>query len=395
MSSLLLSTSHYVGLAIDIAIVLTLLCFAIVGFKKGFLKSIIALFSTVVVLILAVYFANHFAKLINSIYDFTGFIAKKITPSIEKIDGIYASIFPAGMSGSEFYHAYIANSGTNTVLKKFFQYALKGFGADSLTGLKVSEVLAGSIASLIMTIIAGLLLFIIIKIALNLLSRLFDNIASSKIFGGVNKLFGFVFGAAKGTVVILFFTLITIGVSFVPKANKKIYPLIQNETYVTKVVYNTTDKYVEKYLIKSDVITKWINNLWDNRKLEPTQTPSVVETAELLDNTFNNNSGAYEKGYSNITAGSNSTYYKLDKISDLASSANVNITITLEYTGTDLITFELYSVNNLNTSIQKSQSSTAISFVYENVPYTDLLLKLTSSGADLTTSLNIIITENL
>lgn len=394
MSNLLLSASHYVGLAIDIAIVMILLCFSIVGFKKGFLKSIIALFSTVVVLILAVYFANHFAKLINSVYDFTALIAKKITPSIEKIDGIYASTFPEGMSGSEFYHAYIASSGTNSILKKFFQYSLKGFGAEGLAGLKVSEVLAGSIASLIMTIIAGVLLFIIIKIAVNLLSRLFDNIASTKIFGGINKLFGFLFGAIKGAVVVLFFVLLTIGVSFVPKANKKIYPLVQNETYITKAVYNTTDKYVEKYLIKSDVISKWINNLWDNRNLDPVKEKTVAETAEMLDNTFTNNAGNYEKSYTEIKATSSSKYYRINKTSEITNQ-NVNITITLEYTGSDIITFDLYAVSDLNTSIVKSGSSTAISFVYDNINYSDFVLKLTSNGTDITTTMNILITENL
>ena len=394
MSLLLSSTSHYVGLAIDIAIVMILLCFAIAGFKKGFLKSVLALFSTLVVLIVAVYFANHFAKLINSIYDFASLIAKKLAPSIEKIDSIYTSTFPAGMSGSEFYHAYIANSGTNTIIKKFFQYSLKGFSAESIEGLKVSEVLAGSVSSLIMTIVAGILLFIIIKIAINLLSRLFDNISSSRIFGGLNKAVGFVFGALKGSVVVIFFVILTICVSFIPKANKKIYPLIQNETKITKVVYNTTDKYVEKLLIKSDVISKWINNLWDNRNLAPVKEETVADTAEVLDNNFTQNSGSYEKTYSDINATSSTVCYRLNKIEGL-SSTNVNITITLDYTGTDIITFDLISTSDLNTSITKSETSTAISFVYNNINYSDFVLKLTSTGADITATMNILITENL
>lgn len=395
MSSLLLSVSHYIGLAIDIAIVMILLCFAIVGFKKGFLKSVLALFSTLVVLVIAVYFANYFAKLINSIYDFTALIAKKLVPSIEKIDGIYKSSFPEGMSGSEFYHVYIASSGTNSIIKKFFQYSLKGFSAESIAGLKVSEVLAGSIASLIMTIIAGFILFIIIKIAINLLSRLFDNITSIKIFGGINKLLGFVFGAVKGAVVIIFFVLIAIFVSFVPKANKKIYPVVQNDTYITKVIYNTSDKYIEKFLIKSDVISKWINNLWDNRKLEPAkEQQTVADTAQVLDNSFTNNSGNYENSYTELTATSTSVYYRLNKIADI-SSENVNVTITLEYSSEDTIAFELYSVNDLNTNITKSETSTTISFAYNNISYSDFILKLTSSNTNITTTMNILITENL
>lgn len=268
MSFLLASTSHYVGIALDIAVILVLLVFAIIGYKKGFLKSVLALFSTFVVLIASIYFANHFAKLINSIYDFTSLIAKKLAPSIEKIDSIYALTLPAGMSGSAFYSTYIAGSSTNSVLKKFFEYALKGFSAEEIEGLKVSEVLAGSVASIIMTIIAGILLFIIIKIIISLLSRLFENIANSKIFGGLNKLLGLLFGALKGGLLVVFFVFITICLSFIPKVNKKIYPLIQNDTYAIKTIYNLSDKVVEKVVIKSDLLSKWINNLWDNRNLE-------------------------------------------------------------------------------------------------------------------------------
>ena len=391
----LLSTSHYVGLAIDIAIVMILLCFAIAGFKKGFLKSILALFSTVVVLILSVYFANHFAQLINSIYDFTSLIAQKLAPSIEKIDSIYSTAFPEGMSGSEFYHAFVATSGTNSIIKKFFQYALKGFSAESLAGLKVSEVLAGSLASIIMTIIAGVLLFIIIKIAINLLSRLFENISSSRMFGGLNKALGFLFGSIKGTVVILFFILITICLSFVPKINKKIYPVIQNETNVVKLAYNTTDKYVEKFLIKSDVISNWINNLWDNRNLEPAKTQTIADTATVLNDNFVENASAYENSYSDISISSSSAYYRLNTLDVLSEEPTVNITITLTYASSDTIAFELFSTNNLSSSISKSNSSTSISFVYEDIDYTDFILKLTSSNADITATMNIIITENL
>lgn len=267
MSFLLASTSHYVGIVLDIAFVVVLLTFAIIGYHYGLLKSIIALFSTAVVLFLAIYFANGFAKLINSIYDFTALIATKLAPSIKKIDPVFLIDFPAGMSGSQFYTSYISTSGANSVLKKFFKYALKGYSASEIEGLAVADVLAGATASIIMTIISGILLFILIKIALSFLSRFFDNITRTRVLGGLNKILGFIFGAVKGGAILLMFIIITIFVTFVPKANKKIYPLIQNDTKVVKIAYNLTDKYIEKSFIKSDVITKWINNLWDNREL--------------------------------------------------------------------------------------------------------------------------------
>lgn len=395
MSFLLSSTSQYVGLAIDIAIVMILLCFAIVGYKKGFLKSVLALCSTFVVLLLSFYFANHFAKLINSIFDFTTLIAKKLAPSIEKMDSVYAMVFPAGMSGTAFYHTYISSSGTNSIIKRFFEHALKGYSAESIEGLKVSEVLAGSIASLIMTIIAGILLFIIIKIAINLLSRLFENITSVRFFGGLNKILGFLFGAIKGGLIIVFFVLITICLSFVPKVNKKIYPLVQNDTKIVKVVYNTSDKIIEKTVIKSNLLSKWINNLWDNRNLD--EAKSIADDATTLDTALFEYDGVnYTANYENTEILKDGTYLRLNKLEALSQNATVNITISLQDIAEEDITFNLFGIDNLNTAIEKGGDSTTTTFVYNNINFTDYIIELKSANESVLTNLTIKInTENL
>lgn len=289
MSFLLASASHYVGIALDIAFVVVLLTFAFIGYHHGLFKSLIALFSTIVVLFITIYFANAFAKLINSIYDFTALLARKITPSIKKLDPVFMIDFPAGISGAQFYTNYISTSSTNSVLKKFFKFALKGYSAGELDGLSVASVLAGATASIIMTLISGVLLFILIKIALSLLSRFFDNITRIRVLGGLNKILGFVFGAIKGCAILAVFIGITILVTFIPKMNKKIYPLIQEDTKVIKVAYNLTDKYVEKTFIKSDLITKWINNLWDNRNLSNNKNTNKIYpelTLNIGENTY-------------------------------------------------------------------------------------------------------------
>ena len=124
MQLFLATTSHYVGLVIDIAVVILLLTFAFIGYHKGFLKSLLALCSTTIVILISIYFANGFAKLINSVYDFTALIADKLAPSIERISSIYSMAFPSGMSGTEFYNSYIDTSSTNTVLKRFFKFLI-------------------------------------------------------------------------------------------------------------------------------------------------------------------------------------------------------------------------------------------------------------------------------
>lgn len=392
MSLLLASTSHYVGIAIDIAIVIILLTFAFIGYHHGLLKSLLALCSTAVVLFVAIYFANDFAKIINKIYDFTLLIADKLAPSIENMDPVYATTFPIGLSGSQFYGAFIAQSNTNIVIKKFFQYALKGYSSESLEGLKVSEVLAGSVASIIMTVITGILLFIILKIALGLLGRFFDNITRSKVIGGINKIFGFVFGAIKGSALILFFVVITIILSFVPKINKKIYPLIQNDTFILKVAYNTSEDLIEKHLIKSDLISKWINNLWDNRNLNKAEPETIDKKASLLDNSnFTTSNNTSYTSVEEIVIGTDGKYYRLNKLETLSTNETINISITLTYTSDNTIDFKLYSIDNLNNEIIKSDTSTTIKFDYVNINYTDYILELTTNETDITAQMEITI----
>ena len=394
MSLLLASTSHYVGLAIDIAIVIVLLTFACIGFHKGLINSIIALFSTAVVLFIAIYFANDFAKLLNSIYDFVELIAKKLVPSIEKIDPIYSTVFPTGLSGSQFYSAYLATSDTNPLIKKFFQFALKDYSAESLEGLTVSNVLAQAVSSIIVTIVAGILLFIVIKLILNLLSRFFQNITRSKVLGSVNKALGFVFGLLQGSAILLFFIIITICLSFIPKINKNIYPMIQNDTKIAKIAYNTTDKVVEKYLIKSNVISKWVNNLGEDRKLEtekdetPEETPSesILDKATVIDNAnFTEESGTYSLNLTE-TITSSEIYYRLNQLADITNET-VTLTITLTFTSTDTISTELYTVLDTSTKIEKDNSSTETTIIYTNLNYEDFILELKSTGADIETQI--------
>lgn len=388
MQLLLASTSHYVGIILDLFVVILLLTFAFIGYHKGFLKSLIALFSTTIVILISIYFANSFAKLINSIYDFTALIADKMAPSIEKLSEIYSMTFPGGMSGTEFYNSYIDASSTNSILKKFFKYALKGYSSSDIEGLKVAEVLAGSIASIIMTIVAGILLFVLIKVALSLLSRFFDNISRTRVLGGLNKIIGFIFGAIQGATIVVTFVVITICVSFIPKLNQKIYPLVQDDTKVVKVIYNTTDKLVDRYFIKSDVISKWVNNLWDNRYLtREEKEKTIADDAETLDTSkFVETDGTYSASF-DLTISTEEKYFRLNKFID--SKTSCNITISLTFDGQPSISTKLYKISDLNTEITRDGTSSNAQIIFNNVNYEDLLFSLKSSEIETTVTIKI------
>jgi len=392
MSLLLASTSHYIGIFLDIAVLVVLITFACIGYYHGLFKSLIALFSTVVVLIISFYFANHFAKLINTMFDFTSLIANHLAPAIGKLGPVYTMTFPTGMSGSEFYKSYIANSDTNSLLKKFFEFTLKGYKAESLDGLQVADVLAGAISSIIVTVVAGILLFIIIKIALGLLSRFFDNITKLRVLGGLNKIFGFVFGACKGGLIILFFVVITVCLSFVPKVNKKIYPLINDDTKVVKLFYNTTDTLMEKYFVKTDALSKWINNLWDSRDLD--KNSKILDNAiEINNETFSlETDGSYKLNLINQTLSTSNVYFNIHKLEDLKSFEKINVTVTIEYESNELVNFQMYSIDDVEKVLNKDAGTNSKQISYSNITNNNLILSLNTTSGEINANITLIVT---
>ena len=127
------------------------------------------------------------------------------------------------------------------------------------------KVVGDSLGDISMIIIAGILVFIILKIAVALLSKLFKKIEQTKVLGGLNKILGLALGLIKASLIVLVVNCILVGVSLIPLGNKLLTPVIQDNTHVEKVIYNTTDQLFEKYVIKGDVVDNLIEKLWEKR----------------------------------------------------------------------------------------------------------------------------------
>ena len=274
---MLLSVSSVAGIVIDVAIVALIAIFAIIGLRKGFFKSVLSLFSTVVVLLISIFGAGLLAKLINKIYDFTGLIAGKLCKSIAGMNpSFYGEAIPNGVSGADIVNNIPAN--TNGFLKKLMSYVLKPLSASDIEGATVAEIVSGSFASVIMLIISAIILFILIKIVLALVSKFFDNITRNRVFGATNKLLGAGFGAVKGFIVVIVFTTVLTFMTVVPFINTKLTPIIQDNTRIARPIYNYTDEMVEKYIIDGKVVQKWIDGLWENKYKSSGNNNSTPET---------------------------------------------------------------------------------------------------------------------
>lgn len=254
-----------IGLIIDIVIIAVLVIFGIIGLKKGLLKSVLSLFSWVVCVVIAFMTAKYVAGWLNGIYNFSSLIGNSIAKSLNKSNEFFAqSINIYEASGKDALINAIPND-INGMLKQLIKVVFSNTQVDMSSSETIGSVVGSSLGHICMVVIAGILVFIVLKIAVALLSKLFENIEKTKILGGLNKILGLVLGLLKGAFIIAVVNCIAVALTLIPAVNKTITPLIQDNTHVERVIYNTTDKLFGKYVIEGDLVKNWVENLWNNR----------------------------------------------------------------------------------------------------------------------------------
>ncbi len=255
-----------VGIIFDVSIVLVLVLFSIIGLKKGFLKSILSLFNWSICLIIAILLAKYVATWINGIYDFSSLIGNKITKDLIKLNDFFGqSINVYESAGKTALIQASSDLKINSLLKQLIKVVFSTTKVDMTSTDTIGSIVGDSLGHICFVIISGILVFIILMIALKLLSKLFKNIEQTKIIGGLNKILGLAFGLIKAVLIVVMVNIVLVGLSLIPAVNKGLTPLIQDNTYVEKFVYNTTDKLFEKFVIEGDTVQNLVEKLWNKR----------------------------------------------------------------------------------------------------------------------------------
>ena len=255
---------HTIGLIIDVALILLLVVFGIIGFKKGFLKSILALFSWVVCIAIAIFTAKYVAGWLNGIYDFTGLIGGAIEKGLIDSNKEFFSVSAGTFGSSQAIISAIPNT-TNGLLAQVIKVVFSNSTITAETTDSVAHIVGVSLGNIVMIIITAILIFVVLKLAIFLLSKIFDNIARTRILGGVNKILGILFGAIKACLIIIILNCVLVALSLVPAVNNTITPIIQDNTTIEKFIYNKTDEVIGKYVIEGNMIQTWVENLWESR----------------------------------------------------------------------------------------------------------------------------------
>ncbi len=253
------------GIIIDVFIVLAFVIFGIIGFKKGFLHSVLSLFSWVVCLIVAIWLAKYVANWINGIYDFSALIGDKISKGLSKSNAFYSqaiNVYEAGGKDS----LIAALPKDNKFIAQIAEMVFSNAQVDMTSTSTIGSVLGLNLGHICMVVISGILVFIVLKIAVFLLGKLFKSISQTAVLGGLNKLLGLILGLAKAGIIIVAINCILVSLTLIPAANKVITPVVTKHTYVEKVIYKQTDKLFGKYVIEGDTVKNWIEKSWENRK---------------------------------------------------------------------------------------------------------------------------------
>lgn len=253
-----------IGLIIDIVIILALVIFTCIGLKKGFLHSIISLFSWAFCLLVAFLTAKYVAGWINGIFNFAGLIGDKISGGLIESNNFFAQAVNSFTNKEAIIEAIPED--TNSVVKQLIKVVFTNSAVDMNSTASIGSLVGDSLGQIITIVIAGILIFIVLKVAVALLTKLFNKIAQTKVLGTVNKVLGAILGFLKAGFIVIGLNLVLVGLSLLPMVNKTLTPLIQENTHVEKLIYNTTDKVFTNYIVDGKLMDNWIEDMWKSKK---------------------------------------------------------------------------------------------------------------------------------
>lgn len=192
---------------IDGLVILILLVSMIIGIVKGLFDSILSLFGTAIALTVSAFTAKYIAGFINKIFNFEEYLLTKIDESS-----------PSGV--------------------------ISIFGVD----LQNDEV-----AKFVVWVISLIIMFLIVKLAIYILAKIFESITKNNpTLSGLNRVFGMIFGLAKGGVTVLALLAVCSLISGVPGIGQPIYEKIA-DTKITSGIYKFVDEFVEKNLTEEKI----------------------------------------------------------------------------------------------------------------------------------------------
>lgn len=248
---------------IDIVVIAILLVFGIIGMVKGFLNTILSLFSSVASLGVAIFCAKPVAKLLDKVFGIVGSIGGKIASSLAGTIKPFQDGFATSELTGEGLKNYLAEGGLSfqeRVYKLFIEDSktfTMGENTAEATDRLVVQYIGERLAAIIAVVIATIVVFILLKIAVLLLSKLFDALTKNRAIGGLDRALGLIFGLVKASLIIC----VALAVFYII-ANSTVQGWIDNST-VTKWIYQYVTELVDTLVHKFN-LPAFLTDLFPN-----------------------------------------------------------------------------------------------------------------------------------
>jgi len=231
---------------IDIIFVIFVLIFGIIGIKRGFIKTILGMFTFLVTLFLVVWLAPKIVPVVDGWFhgDLSAFFARCMHDTVNGFGGAAGSVLTEPTNTIALIDGF---TGINGVFKALLKVITGNKTLDA--GTNVTDYFSGVLGSFILLLIGALVIFIIIRIIIALLGKLFEKVGDNRAFGGIDRLLGFILGIAKGFLYVAVALVLVRLLSFIPALNKFITDLLANSDWLGAFAnwfYEILDKLIGK-----------------------------------------------------------------------------------------------------------------------------------------------------
>lgn len=183
---------------IDVAILVIVALFAIIGLVKGFFKTVISLVGWVLSLVIVFFLARTVANWLLGVELVQGLVFGKEASMYAMIHGALPeslAALPAG-SSEEVIKAALGDGFASWIITPFITILTSS--SIAAAGATVSQGIALVLTDSLFLVIVGILLFIAVRLVMMIFTAIGKAITRNKVVNGVNRLFGFILGAVRG-----------------------------------------------------------------------------------------------------------------------------------------------------------------------------------------------------
>lgn len=242
---------------VDIIVIVVLAIFAIIGFVKGFLNTLLSLFGNLASLAIAIVIVEPCTKFLNNIFGIVNWLGGLIVNGLTS-----AGILPISMEGASWTGQQVVDhlNGQGGLIEKlvtlfidkealYYSGETAIEGATELTSFLSDKM--GNFAAMIFTVI---IMFILIRVGILILSKIFDAITKKRALSGLDRLLGATIGLLKGGVIV--FAVLSVMYALAP-----IIPIINDwisTAPFTQWIYGYVSELIN-WAIKSIDFTAFIN----------------------------------------------------------------------------------------------------------------------------------------